>query len=286
MNNITGKPVSGNFWPPAHKPFPLNYEPQVHEQEIQRYFSQFHLDKPDYASRLGDPLDARVLLMCFLNRSGSNLLAEALYATGQMGFATEYLHYDEVRERSERYRLTSLNDYVRSIIDTHRAAQTSMSIRLSWDQLYYITKEDIIPGVLRNPVFFYVTRKDLAAQALSYQIAKTTGRWKSYIQKDVLPSQKNTVITDAMIHQSMNWIKNCQTRFEDYFRVMQIEPVRIYYEDLDTDLETQVRRVMDAMKLTLDDDWRLDRTSIRVEKQRNEASEERLADFRRGLQED
>jgi LPS sulfotransferase NodH len=286
MNNITGKPVPGNFWPPAHKPFPLNYEPQVHEQEIQRYFSQFHLDKPDYASRLGDPLDARALLMCFLNRSGSNLLAEALHATGQMGFATEYLHYEEVRERSERNRLTSLNDYVRSIIDTHRAAQTSMSIRLSWDQLYYITKEDIIPGIIRNPVFVYVTRKDLAAQALSYQIAKTTGRWKSYIQKDVLPSQKNTVITDAMIHQSMNWIKNCQTRFEDYFRVMQIEPVRIFYEDLDTDLETQVRRVMDAMKLTLDDGWRLDRTSIRVEKQRNEASEERLADFRRSLPED
>jgi LPS sulfotransferase NodH len=286
MKTTLEKPVANKFTPSAHKSFPLNYKPQVHEQEIRRFYSQFHMGKLDRLSRLGDTLNAKVLVMCFLNRTGSNLLAEALCATGQVGFAVEYFHHAEVRERSERFRLTSLNDYVCSLADTLGEAQTTLSIRLSWDQLYYLTQEDIIPGFFRDPVFVYLTRKDLAAQALSFLTAKATGRWKSYLEKKVLQDQAESEITDAMISQSMARLENCQTRFEDYFRVMQIEPLRIYYEDLDTDLETQVRRVMNAMKLPLDDDWQLDHTRIRVKKQRNKDSEERLAVFRRNLQED
>ncbi len=260
--------------------FPLAYAPQRHELEIVRYFEQ----RGGMGKREGKNNSLpthKNIVMCFLNRSGSNLLAEALHATGQTGLADEFFNYDRVFERCGKMNISRLDDYTVSLAadDFHGTKNGVLATKMSWDQLCFLTKTGIIPGIIESPHFIMVKRRDLVAQAVSFLTAHKTGQWKSNWQSSYGHEQADFEITDDEIKDMIAQLAFAETQFRKYFALFDVKPITVYYEDLNRDIEGQVRMVLDRLGL----DGRgavIDSSQIKVKKQRHDKKQAILESFK------
>lgn len=184
-------------------------------------------------------------VICFVNRSGSNLLAAALRSTGAMGAPAEFFNHEDLIERARRAGLTSLAQYVRQVIRISATPNGVFGTKVGAGQLLYLTREGIIPSILRDPVFVYVTRRDILAQAVSLAIARQTGRWAS-----TLPGNGTEPTYDPeMVIANLRWISESQALFEYYFTLHRLRPLRFCYEDLEASVDEPVARIAAALGL-------------------------------------
>lgn len=258
---------------------PLPYAPQIHELEIAKYFTQ--AGTPVETQRYATPLPVRrQLVLCFLNRSGSNLLAEALHATGRLGLADEFFNYDRVFQRCERKNIRTFQDYIVSLTECHGTANNILAIKLSWDQLYFLTKLGAIPGMFNDPLFVLVKRRDLAAQAVSFLAAHKTGEWKSNWKSEYGHETPEFEIADEEICDMVRQLAFSEMQFRTYFALFGIEPLTVYYEELGTALEAIVSEILEA----LGEDGAIDHDKITVRKQRSGKKTQTLESFRQRYQ--
>src|SRR5437763_2154176 len=129
-------------------------------------------------------LPKKTLILCFTNRCGSTLLASLLSLYGVFGKPNkqnnfEYFNSDAVIDYSRTNSIASMSDYIRSIMKTFTTASGFFSTKLSLDQLVWMTKRCYLRRHFINPIFIYVVRRNVVAQAISLSIALQTHRWTS-----------------------------------------------------------------------------------------------------------
>jgi LPS sulfotransferase NodH len=183
-------------------------------------------------------LPTQAYLLCFVSRSGSNLLAWALESTGLLGKPRELFSHPEIVERARQWKAATLADYTGEVLLRGSTANGVFGVKVSADQLFWLARERIIPDVIADPAYVYVTRRDLLGQAISLTIARQTGRWSTRLQGHAEPEYDPLAIAEAA-----QWLVESQAQFEYFFAIHGIEPLRVSYEDLDADLEGAVTRV-------------------------------------------
>jgi trehalose 2-sulfotransferase len=259
---------------------PMNYAAllahayhDVHASAIAAFFSSLGPPPPSIAH---DPsitsAEIRNYLICFVNRSGSNLLAAGLQGTRLLGNPREYFNGPEVIEACRALGLRSLTDYARAVMRTTATPNGVFGTKVGAGQLLYLTREGIVPNVFRRPVFVYVTRLDTVSQAISFVIASQTQRWTS-----LMPGSDREPTYDAgAIIANLRWIYESQSLFEYYFTIHGIQPLRFIYEQLQEGLEPAVARIAAAVGVDVP---RGVLSSIQLRRQRTELNEEFKARF-------
>lgn len=149
------------------------YLKSSHEQTLEQLFPP--------AAQLVAPAEPRlrVLLMAFVNRSGSNYLGELLLSTGRIGGFEESLNSHSLNFLAPRYHSASFRDYlVRLRAEQTRDGALAWGLKAAWQQLAMLMRTGAIPNLLR-PGIVRIRRRDVFAQAVSYYIATETEDWRS-----------------------------------------------------------------------------------------------------------
>ena len=168
--------------------------------------------------------------ICFVNRSGTTYLAERLSKTRQMGFPQEYLNFQSahaVERLSKRFEVADFRSYLDKLVRRRQSANGIFGTKISFAQLAYLHQKGYLKDFFPNRRFVMVRRRDLVMQAISWFIAEQTRAWASFYS-----SQEDPVFDERGIIEKVQEIITEYSRFENYFALTGIQPLRLVYEDL------------------------------------------------------
>lgn len=202
--------------------------------------------------------------ICYVNRTGTTFLSECLSQTRLFGFPQEYLNTEEdaaVEIISKRFGANSFVDYLSHLTSKRQSRTGVFGTKIGCLQLAYLTKNYDINSVFPNAKFIFVTRQNVALQAISWFVAEKTASWASFHKA------KNNVDYDRdEIIKCVNTITEHNARFENYFALNGIHPLRIYYEEINSDVRAVVHRVKDYLGVDGEINLQVDETRCKVQR--------------------
>ncbi|QIK38857.1 radical SAM protein [Caldichromatium japonicum] len=246
-------------------PFLLDYEPGIHERLILRHFARPLGDRPGPRPPALEEPPELVVVIAFTNRSGSNLLAKSLAASGLINRAEEAFTGEHLIKTCERLGLQDLSDY---LLHLKTELGPRFAVKLSWDQLFFLWRIGVIPHHWPRVRFIWIERQDLLAQAMSYLVAERTGCWSGAYPPDLL-ERVLAELTPVDLIRRLELLTFAQRQLHSLFALYGIRPSRVIYERLAADPESEARRVLGEIGLLpADSSWSWDPTAIQSRRQR------------------
>ena len=205
-----------------------------HEKKVEDFFLKFGEIEQNNSDK--ELKDIPTIIICFVNRSGSTLVASLLGRMGLCGKVSEEKNYEFFNDNvvikySERYKITSLEKYAQKVASIFCSQTGFFTTKLSPHQIFWLTKRKIIGDIYKKPIFLYVKRKNIVAQAISLSIAHQNRRWTSSHPE----SNVELIFKPEDIVSKMLLISRIYALFDLYFSLHSIQPITIYYEDLVND---------------------------------------------------
>lgn len=244
-------------------------------------------------SGLDNPLAGRAnyYLICSVPRSGSNLLAETLAATGVAGRPIEYFNRRYERRFLESWgcsAYTTYAEFIRLAIHFCRTANGVFGAKIQWYQT-----DDLVNSIRRiqgyenyglasiATAFFpgvryiWIKRADKLRQAISYSRAIQSNTWWAI---DGLTDEGSNgcvpVFDFAEIESLRCTLIKHEECWQSYFEECGVTPLVLRYEDLWMAPEKQVAEVLDY--LNIDIPGGLSLPPPRLKKQSDHVTEEWL----------
>jgi trehalose 2-sulfotransferase len=204
-------------------------------------------------------------LICTNPRSGSWLLSEGLASTSIAGNAREWFNSVEEQQWRARWRMNHSSDGTYASYLNYVRAQSTTPNGVSGVKLHYYQFVDL-PGklwaakndqelktaalmaaVFPNIKYLWLTRRDKARQAISYQLACQTGIWwviddgklnniETGTLQTVFDPHAIACLEQVLVENDRQW--------QSYFQSNNIAPLILYYEDLLADYPASIRRVL------------------------------------------
>jgi LPS sulfotransferase NodH len=205
--------------------------------------------------------EQRGYVICFTERSGSTMLCEYLSATGALGMPREYLHgsgigglaFDPKRQ-------------LRAVLAQGLTANGVYGLKVSPGQMDNFPLP--WPRLLPNLSFVHISRRDLLGQALSAARAEQSQQWRSTMKE----MRRSVVYDAALIKHKLTRIVRDEARWQLYFAINEISPLRLVYEEFCSDPLVAVRQVAELVSLR--EVPSVDRSKITLRMQRDEETEQ------------
>ena len=206
----------------------------------------------------------------FVQRSGSNFFCEALSRTGVAGRPTEYFMpyfpgskelgvelagFEEsiwARERG----VSSFQRFLDVVLEESRTPNGVSGVKLPWNAVEATLQKiselpdylglsgaELLDGVFDRPRFIHLERRDRVRQAVSWALAGQTGHYSSS-QVASQSALKEPSFDIEFLDGLYRLIGESQTGWSEFFQHHQLEPLRLYYEDIAADLEGSTREVL------------------------------------------
>jgi LPS sulfotransferase NodH len=203
---------------------------------LRRVFPEYDLISRSILARLRGVDDERMervtgrgYLLCITPRSGSSMLADVLGQTGSVGRARE--HFPTCADAP----LPKWLDKCSSLRDIFRilekwAPAGYFGIKGCLLQMFPLISAGVFagPGCIFRHI--YLTRRDRLGQAISLARAVKTNEWHSHDSHVPDPDLNCEDIVYYLHH-----IRTMEAGWETVFTIFQLEPLRLYYEDLVND---------------------------------------------------
>lgn len=203
----------------------LPYVPDIHERTILRHFGEERVK----VGRRDPRFDGvRTYILCFSNRSGSNVLAECISKDARYGRARECLNGDEVVRVAEARKIGSFSDYLYSVVQTDMGTGRIFGLKASWQQLAFLITSGVMENCLHGAKVVHIRRRDVIGQAISLSIAKQTEQWASFLDSvgDKVEYRESEIL------EFVQAACNSNAMFDALFELHGMNPIRVVYEDL------------------------------------------------------
>ena len=220
----------------------------------------------DYPEWQGPP--RRTLVICTQQRSGSTLLGEALYFSGGLGCPLEYFHGGFRPGFAARWKAGDLPTYVAALrhrtdpsnsrssfsggtsssscANTHRANSPTFSGSRLPPVPPTIHRRilAIISGILPNPTFVLLGRRDQIGQAVSQYRAVEARRWRKFVEGAAGGEPAHNF---NLTFRILAAIQLHNAHWHDFFRANGACYHALDYEDLAQSYETTLARLFAAI---------------------------------------
>lgn len=123
-------------------------------------------------------LDRPLVLLAFSNRSGSTHLGQLLAGAPDLYGFREDLNHQTVRKRVEENGIPDLTGYLEHIARLGEKPEAGFGVKASAQQLRLVRMAGIDRAFTETTVV-RIRRRDRAAQAVSFWMARRTGQWTS-----------------------------------------------------------------------------------------------------------
>lgn len=205
---------------------------------------------PGDASRLDSlrqaPTPAVKYMIAMTPRSGSSYLCDVLVNTKRLGSPSEYLAQTSVSGNHVRAIATdSPDEYIELMLRRGRSANGVSGFKVSWFQFKNFTAVMRSPQVFTQYKIIYLTRRNLAAQAVS--LYRMTSTRVSHTRIEHSAAQLEALDALPYDYDKIKfWHKHLQVQeqgWQAYFAQHGIYPLCITYEDIDEDVAAVCRRI-------------------------------------------
>ncbi|MCX4159965.1 MULTISPECIES: Stf0 family sulfotransferase [Paraburkholderia] len=190
--------------------------------------SQFQSTPKELVQRVLKYTSKAPLKYCIfmIPRSGSTLLTEVLASSGKLGFPGEYFVPDVLRTFSLAFSdvFSSYEDF---LVSRMRSENGVFGIEIESERLQ---DEPEFFSTIRDWRHVYIWRKDVLAQAISYQISIETGIWHNFSGSQ--HDEKFHYISRIAILEKVNFLLGAEKFFSTFFIEREISPYKISYEEL------------------------------------------------------
>jgi LPS sulfotransferase NodH len=193
---------------------------------------------------VGAPTRDRYVIAA-IPRTGSTLLAAALWGTGLAGAPGEYLNPLQRRHFEKRWGPMPLAVYVERLERHRTSANGVFGIKIHHHHhLRWVKRLGLdLTSLVRGAKYVATWRVDRVAQAVSLEIAHQTGRWSTAQP----PTRRRPVYDEASIRRRLRFIERSEHGWEQFFAESEISPMRLTYEKLVANLEASTRAALDFL---------------------------------------
>lgn len=189
-------------------------------------------------------------------RSGSNLLCAAMDNTGILGHPREWLNLREMR-RSHPDRVSDVSDCCRMMLMYGMTSNGIAATKLLANHYTRLEGQFVAREWFPTQSWVHLRRKDRLGQAISRTIAVQSSRWAAVAGAS---SAARTVgYSRKQIEANLAQIDQADKLWAAYFEAERIQPLTVWYEDLERDLHEAVmqtashvggRALTDALRST------------------------------------
>ena len=221
-------------------------------------FSELELSEERFDREPG-PIRAKIFI-CATGRTGSWLLCRGMIHNG-IGLPHEYFNAQHISAIAQRCGIAALADgrrlgsdpearrsYIEAILQ-RRTVNGAFAAKLHWSQYASYLNNPEGDDLLQNGHFINLYREDLLAQAISFHIARTTGRWGSDASAITPATEKPDFFDVDVIDNEMNVLAERDANWRLFFARNGIRPLRFSYEQLTGDLRGALRTIIDCFGL-------------------------------------
>jgi LPS sulfotransferase NodH len=199
----------------------FNYMRSSHDSVVDRLFGE----GPPATSPGGPPLTC--CIMAFVNRSGSNHIADVLKTTGRFAGFDEILNDVNIQELAAKYQVKTFADYIRRVHrEQIKVPGQLWGVKAGAAQLAMLARTGMIPNLL-HPYIIFVRRRDIIGQAISFLIAEQTQQWTTLDRE----SKKDVVYDADRILLHMRGISNSYAMLEQVLTILRLPVHTVVYEE-------------------------------------------------------
>ena len=165
-------------------------------------------------------------------RSGSTMLCSALQCIPELGQPEEYLNArGALQHVHQEFGGGNLLEYLQGAFRARGPAHT-LGIKTAYLDFRLLAESCLGPHLAEHANFIYLTRRDIYAQAVSLWAARTTAMWHSS-DGSLSPVGMDMYSLEALMPELHRLLRE-RVRWESYFSMARITPLRLVYEDLCT----------------------------------------------------
>jgi len=200
---------------------------QFPEDQIAGKSAGIHFDWSEYG--ISTPY-----VIFITGRCGSTLLSNLIKDTHLAGAPEEYFNVDNISRLNRRYRAKSFLSYLQNIVESSKC-RGRFGSEIDWWQLRQLDLIFGFSGIFppAKTKFFYMTRRDIVAQAYSFAAAKSTGIWHHYSGTPTIEAgNPSPSLTDKRIWGEIVLLLESEKQMERFFTQNAIKPIRLDYEML------------------------------------------------------
>lgn len=227
--------------------------PGVHETRIRQQFGDL-VEWRGHRPVFNYPL----FLLAFVNRSGSNLLAEYMRTTHCFAGFHEHLNYDTVARLSGQFGARSFPDYLQGLVESLGVPERVFGFKASWDQAAMMFRFGA-HRMYRGVRVIHIVRNDTLAQAISFQIAAATRQWTSAQKAE---ANAKVEFNGPALANLIDSIHFGNQAIEELGHLLDVPRLRLLYEDLVADPVSVMTRIGRFSGQDLQD-WKPVQPSIR-----------------------
>ena len=195
-------------------------------------------------------------MLATIPRTGSSYFGHMLWETGCLGAPLEYLNFDEGHYGFARNSAAQQDQLWRSVRRRRTSPNGVFGFKVFPMQLEALKEGN--PGLLQavmdavlpgKPRIVYLQRRDRVAHAVSYARATLSGVWRAEQEAGGVPQLD---YSEAALQTAERWIDTQQGAWEDMFRDLRLDPLRVWYEDVTADPAGAARQVADYLGVAID----------------------------------
>jgi LPS sulfotransferase NodH len=198
---------------------------------------------------------SRSYFICGTARSGSWMLCGLLASTGVAGRPHEWFYVETEDANKEAWGVSSFSDYLRRVLDAGTTTNGVFGSKLMWayaEGLFTRLQElggggsDLmaLEGHFPDPRFIWLQRRDVDAQAVSFEKAIQTGHYHLWNASDSAPAPS---YDDAKIAGLVREVTAHNAAWRSWFAANEIEPLYVWFEDLVADPVGVTRSVLEHL---------------------------------------
>ena len=211
--------------------------------------------KYDFPPRSAAP--GLAYLLGSVPRTGSTWLSHLLWSSGCLGAPLEYLNFDEAGPYGFASRsLPQQQGLWRSVLRRRTSPNGVFGVKCFPSQLQQLQEghpallTEVLSTVLssRPPRIVWLGRRDEIAHAVSYARAILSGVWR---KEQEAGGEPRVEYSDIAIERARGLLDGQLAAWEEMFRELRIEPLRLWYEDVIAAPEDTVRRVANYLGVEL-----------------------------------
>ena len=202
--------------------------------DINKFYSKhFDTKYPKFEDTNDKNLSVSTCLIAMTPRSGSTMLLSLLEKTGVFGKPGEYLNSRKRLKRLiSKHKVNNFKDLWSVIHKQYGSEEGVLTVKATYKDFYPLIKYKWVGEITPNVKFIYLIRRDIIAQAISLQKAKTSSLWHSRNNRKLLSEIDEPVYNLKAIENSVRAIVKQRVEWELFFTLYNTAPLRLEYEEI------------------------------------------------------
>ena len=203
---------------------------------------KYDINKPENDNQ--SLIDNFEYVICSTPRSGSTLLSTGLASTGIAGLPHEYFNVDHMGDYRSRWQFESIEEFI-DLLKKHRVSDNGVfAMKIHFDQYQRVFNDVPLSTYFPNLKYIMIKRQDKVLQGISHEIAKQSGQWSSDFRIQHKPK-----FNYSNIGKNISSIMESERKWEEYFKKNDITPIRVDYEKLAANYDSEIKSVLNALDL-------------------------------------